>query len=91
MHPSQTPITSLHASIQTDVSVNKRLKAILEIPLSTRNFSCLDGAQFLRPPLSGNNLPDRTKLISRVAGNPDVVVSLENDLKVADFQSGGLT
>ncbi len=66
-------------------------KAISQISLSTRNFSGLDGAQFLRPPLSRNNLPDCTELISRIAGNPDVVVSLENDLKVANFQGGGLT
>ena len=82
---------SFHASIQTDVLVNERPKTSLQIPFSTRNFSCLDGAQFLRPPLSGDNLPDCTELISRVAGNPDIVVALENDLKVADLQGGGLT
>lgn len=57
--------------------------------LPTRNLRSLNSAHLRNPSSRWLNLADGTDLIAGIAGNADVVASLESELDVADFEDLG--
>ena len=61
-----------------------------QISLPTSDLRSLHSAQLLSPGRRRLHLLDGAQLIGSVAGNTDVVISLEDELQVAQFEGRGL-
>lgn len=59
---------------------------VSQIPLAPSNFSSLNGTQLLSPPRSRLCFLDSTQLVGSVARHADIIVALENELEVAEFE-----
>lgn len=98
--PSQTPESpqtkpKLHRQralpfSKKETQLNGLVGVLSDITLSSRHLGSLHGTHLLSPSLGGLNLSHCSELIGRVARDTNVVIALQNDLDVTNFESGGL-
>jgi hypothetical protein len=60
------------------------------VRLPTHDLGSLNSIHLLRPAWRGHQPPDRPHFIGSVAGDPNVVVALENELEISNVKLGRL-
>lgn len=86
---NHTPVRTIHSPIHPSHRFEVRDEPS-QLPLPARNLRSLDSRQLLRPSCRGLHLLHGAQLVARETGDADVVVALEDELQVADFELGGL-
>lgn len=75
---------------KTAIAIWKATRRVIsKISLARNNLGGLHSAHLLNPRAVGLHLSDRTQLLTRVAGDADVVGALQDQLNVADFEDLG--
>lgn len=83
LSPRINPLSLSHSPSHPQPSPNYS-----RIRLPPSNLRRLHRTQFLRPSLRGLNLLHGAQLIGRISGDTDIVVALEDQLDVTEFQRG---
>jgi hypothetical protein len=82
------PITSSDASPGPFLSVNSSPKPLIHIP-TTSDLGSLNSTHLADPRSRGLDLAHSTDLIAGIAGDADVITTLEGELDIANLQDLG--